>query len=140
MMDFEEISRRIEDVVTARMAFQNRALKLVMMRLADAGVSPILTEIDRCNFNFDNRVSTLRSRDQSINEIIDLCIVDAAATMIPDCVNQPFPFVPFRIVKESLDCAKWCPLDESTVDVWIADLAVAAIARRAEKLANGDLP
>jgi hypothetical protein len=140
MMEMGEIMRRVEHVVTERMEFQNRALKLVMMRLADAGVSPILTEIERCVFTFDDRVAMLRSRDESVNEIIDRCIVDAAATMLLDCGNRPFPFVPFCIVKEALDYAKWCPLDENTVDGWIAELAVEASHRRAEHIANGELP
>jgi len=140
MIPFDEIQRKVQAIVTARMEFENRALKLVSMRLADAGISPILVETKRCHFEFDRRVTMLYSQDPAVNDVLERCIVDAAATMVNDCVDQPFPFLPRHIVKEWVENAKRCPLDEDVVDVWIADLAVEARARRAEKIANGDLP
>jgi hypothetical protein len=120
--------------------FTDRALKLILMNLADAGISPLLTDLKQQIYGFDKRVRALWSPDPTVEAVLDRCIVDAAATMVNDCADEPFPILPRRIVKPWMDNAKRQPLDSSVVDVWITDLAVEARARRAEKIANGDLP
>ena len=106
MSSYEESMRRIEAIVKARQDFEERALKLVLMRMNDAGISTILTGFKREHYQFDNRVTTLFSDDPAVNAVLERCVVDAAATMVNDCVDQPFPFLPRHIVKEWVENAK----------------------------------
>jgi hypothetical protein len=136
MSSYEESLRRVEAFLQARVNFEARAEKLILMRMNATGISTINTTLMRGYYTLDARISMLWSEVPKIDAILDRCIVETAAQMILDQPDerQPFPFIPRRIAKPWLNNANHQPLDETFVDVWIADLAVEARQRRDEKL------